>query len=356
MKFIYFKVLLVLQICLSVKTIDGYTNALNNSFPVIVITWDYKEATEKAWNVIHNKKGSALDAIEEGCSLCEELQCRKTVGFGGSPDEAGETTLDAMIMDGVTMDIGGVGGLRNVKSAISVARKILENTKHSLLGGDLATDFALKMGFKKESLETDESKDMWLQWKSKNCQPNFWKNVLPNPTKNCGPYHPVSNMEHNSNNDEDLVIGSEENHDTIGMLAIDSEGRIAAGTSTNGARNKIPGRIGDSPIAGAGAYADQEIGAAAGTGDGDIMMRFLPSFLAVEKMRYGATPTIAARAAINRIAQHYPTFFGGVIALNKNGEYGAACNGMPLFPFYVANSASELKLLRVECSNYSREE
>lgn len=323
-------------------------NVVNNSFPVIVITWNYTSATEKAWDVIYNQKRSALDAIEEGCSLCEEQQCRKTVGFGGSPDECGETMLDAVIMDGVAMDVGGVGGLRNVKNAISVARKVLEHTKHSLLGGDLATDFAVNMGFKKESLQTDESKEMWLKWKANKCQPNFWKNVIPDPTTTCGPYRPSDIKD-----DESTLVGSEDNHDTIGVLAIDSQGRTAAGTSTNGAKNKIPGRIGDSPIAGAGAYADQEAGAAAGTGDGDIMMRFLPSFLAVEEMRNGASPSAAAKTAINRIAQHYPSFFGGVIALNKKGEYGAACNGMAEFPYYVANPTLGPKLLSVECSNYN---
>lgn len=204
------------------------------------------------------------------------------------------------------MDVGAVGGLRNVKSAVSVARKVLENTQHNLLGGDLAADFAARMGFKKESLSTNESKQMWTQWKANNCQPNFWKvhtdqnpyvtsyqfsfplvyrryfcrsqNVVPDSTKSCGPYRPRTTVEEDSDNDntKDEIIGSEENHDTIGMLAIDSQGRFAAGTSTNGAKYKIPGRIGDSPIPGAGAYADQDAGAAAGTGDGDIMMRFLP--------------------------------------------------------------------------------
>ncbi|XP_011869795.1 PREDICTED: N(4)-(Beta-N-acetylglucosaminyl)-L-asparaginase-like [Vollenhovia emeryi] len=338
-------ILLLLEACSLVHVVRP--NCLNSSFPVIVITWDYKDATEKAWDVIHKQKRSALDAIEEGCSLCEEQRCRKTVGFGGSPDESGETTLDAVIMDGVTMDVGGVGGLRDVKNAISVARKVLEHTKHSLLGGDLATEFAVNMGFKRESLQTDESREMWEQWKSNKCQPNFWKNVAPDPTTSCGPYH-AKDVE----DDDGVSIGSEENHDTIGVLAIDSQGHTAAGTSTNGARNKIPGRIGDSPIAGAGAYAEQYVGAAAGTGDGDIMMRFLPSFLAVEEMRYGATPSVAARNAINRIAAYYPDFFGAVIALNAQGEYGAACNGMAAFPYYVANPTLGPKLLSIQCSNY----
>ncbi|EGI69502.1 PREDICTED: N(4)-(Beta-N-acetylglucosaminyl)-L-asparaginase-like [Acromyrmex echinatior] len=341
-------ILLLLEACSLINANNEWNpDTLNNSYPVIVITWNYKDAMKKAWDVIHNQKKSALDAIEEGCSLCEEQQCRKTVGFGGSPDESGETTLDAMIMDGTKMNVGGVGGLRNVKNAISVARKVLEHTKHSLLVGSLATDFAVNMGFKQESLQTNESKEMWAQWKANKCQPNFWKNVIPNPTSSCGPYHP-SNIE----DDENMLTGSEKNHDTIGILAIDSQRRVAAGTSTNGAKYKIPGRVGDSPIAGAGAYADQDVGAAASTGDGDIMMRFLPSFLAIEEMRNGAAPNIAAKKAISRIAQHYTNFFGGVIALNNKGEYGAACNGMLTFPYYVANPISGPKLHSVQCSNY----
>ncbi|OAD58854.1 N(4)-(Beta-N-acetylglucosaminyl)-L-asparaginase, partial [Eufriesea mexicana] len=307
----------------------------NGNIPLVVITWNYEDAAQRAWNILNTESRSALDAIEESCSLCEQQRCRKTVGYGGSPDESGETTLDALIMDGVTMDVGGVGLLRNVKNAISVARKVLHNTKHSLIGGELATKFAVEMGFKEESLQTEESKKMWLDWKANNCQPNYWKNVAPDPRKSCGPYHSQDTMLNNSKEHESYV--NEENHDTIGVVAIDLSGHIAAGTSTNGARNKIPGRIGDSPITGAGAYADQNVGAAAATGEGDIMMRFLPSFLAVEEMRRGATPNDAATTAISRIAEHYPTFTGAVIAINKNGEYGAACNGITRFVHYVAN-------------------
>lgn len=303
--------------------------------PLVVITWDYPDATTLAWKVLNEEKKTSVDAVEAAGSLCEEMQCRTTVGYGGSPDEAGETTLDAMIMDGVTMDVGAVGGIRNIKSAISVARKVLENTKHTLLGGDQAKQFAVRMGFKEESLTTNVSTNMWQKWKANNCQPNFWKNVSPDPLKSCGPYTPKKrfNQQCESSNPD----CGEDNHDTIGIVAMDSRGKIAAGTSTNGAKNKIPGRIGDSPIPGSGAYADQEVGAAAGTGDGDIMMRFVPSFLAVEEMRRGATPTAAAAEAIARIAKHYPTFTGGVIAIDNNGNYGAACNGIASFPFYVAS-------------------
>ncbi|KYN23291.1 PREDICTED: N(4)-(Beta-N-acetylglucosaminyl)-L-asparaginase-like [Trachymyrmex cornetzi] len=353
MKLVSFaRILLLFEICSLVNVIAMQTfNASENNFPIIVITWAYKNAMERAWDVIYKQKRSALDAIEEGCSLCEfeEQQCKKTVGFGGSPDESGETTLDAMIMDGVAMDVGAVGGLRNVKNAISVARKVLKHTKHSLLVGDLATHFAINMGFKNESLQTNESKQMWKQWKLKKCQPNFWKNVMPKPTTSCGPYHMIEDDKSSRN----TSVGSEENHDSIGILAIDSQERTAAGISTNGVKYKIPGRVGDSSIAGAGAYADQKVGAAASTGDGDIIMRFLPSFLAVEEMRYGASPTEAAQKAISRITNHYRSFFGAVIALNKEGKYGAACNGMLKFPYYVATPTLGLRLYIIRCTNYN---
>ncbi|XP_043289091.1 N(4)-(Beta-N-acetylglucosaminyl)-L-asparaginase [Venturia canescens] len=332
---------------------------LNTSFaykaskvlPLVVITWNYQNATQTAWETLYHQKRSAVDAIEESGSLCERMQCRKTVGFGGSPDECGDTTLDAMIMDGVTMDVGAVGGIRNIKSAISVARKVLENTKHSLLVASGATKFAEGFGFKKESLQTNESLQMWTDWKTNNCQPNFWKNVNPDPTKSCGPYLPAKKYGKSENTLDNYPHSNENNHDTIGIIAIDRKGNVAAGTSTNGAKNKIKGRVGDSPIAGAGAYADQEVGAAAGTGDGDIMMRFLPSFLAVEEMRRGAEPADAAATAIKRIAKHYPTFTGGVIALSINGSYGAACNGIRSFPYYVSNPLlGKPTLMAVRCN------
>ncbi|OXU16531.1 hypothetical protein TSAR_006271 [Trichomalopsis sarcophagae] len=304
--------------------------------PLVVVTWNYPNATQKAWDVLHTEKRSALDAVEESCTLCEQMQCRGTVGFGGNPDENGETTLDALIMDGVTMDVGAVGGIRNVKDAISVARKVMENTRHSLLGGGLAADFAVQMGFKKESLQTDRSRDLWQKWKANNCQPNFWENVEPNPSKSCGPYRLSSNTQSDKPK-TNVPTSAEDNHDTIGTVALDTKGRVAAGVSTNGQNHKIPGRIGDSAMTGAGAYADGEVGAAAATGDGDIIMRFLPSYLSVELMRMGVAPKAATETAVRRMARRYPKFRGAVIALNKDGEYGAACHGYGNFPYYVSN-------------------
>ncbi|XP_066999748.1 N(4)-(Beta-N-acetylglucosaminyl)-L-asparaginase [Anabrus simplex] len=308
-------------------------------FPVVLNTWAFTEATEKAWETVYLRNKSAVDAIEAGCTTCEKLQCDGTVGYGGSPDESGETTLDAMIMDGETMNMGAVGALRRVKSAISVARHVMDYTDHSMLVGDQATRFALSMGFKEESLQTETSHAIWKTWKDNCCQPNFWVNVSPDPKTSCGPYKP-NPKKHAFERTKQKSVFSEKNHDTIGMVAIDFKGRIAAGTSTNGARHKIPGRVGDSPIPGAGAYADGNVGAAAATGDGDVMMRFLPSLLAVEEMRKGESPGAAGEYALRRIAAYYPDFVGGIVVLRKDGEYGAACHGLSTFPFSVCTQGS----------------
>jgi N4-(beta-N-acetylglucosaminyl)-L-asparaginase len=303
--------------------------------PVVINTWPFVSANYKAAEVVM-MHGSHLDAVEMGCSECEIQQCDGTVGYGGSPNEAGETTLDAMIMDGVSHDVGAVGCLKSVKQAISVARSVMEHTQETLLVGEDATNFALKMGFEKQDLHTNKSREEYQQWEENNCQPNYWKpgTVSPDPSKSCGPYKPEElPNEHNLNRPP---IDSS-NHDTIGMIAIDALGRIACGTSTNGASHKIPGRVGDSPIAGAGCYVDKEVGGAAGTGDGDIMMRFLPAYHAVENMRQGMSPMAAAEEALNRIKPYYPTFSGALITLNMTGHYGAANYGFSSFKYTVFN-------------------
>nr|CAH7746278.1 unnamed protein product [Callosobruchus chinensis] len=301
--------------------------------PIVINTWKFQHAAQKAWSVLRGGEDLALDALTAGCEVCQDEQCDFTVGFGGSPDENGETTLDGMIFDGDTMDMGAVGGIRNIKNAIKAARYVLERTEHSLLVGSLATQFAKGFEFPDESLATNYSRNLWKNWKLHFCQPNFWKNVHPNPKTTCGPYKTID-VGNRWENTSKFGTG---NHDTIGMIVISRTGHIVAGTSTNGAKFKIPGRVGDSPIPGAGAYADSRIGAAAATGDGDIMMRFLPSFLAVEQLRQGASPSKAAKIAITRIAEKYPNFFGGIVVTDKKGEIGAACNGMDKFPFTIAN-------------------
>ncbi|XP_033489668.1 N(4)-(beta-N-acetylglucosaminyl)-L-asparaginase isoform X2 [Epinephelus lanceolatus] len=318
------------------------------SLPVVINTWPFKNAAAAAWSALQSG-GSALDAVEKGCARCEIEQCDGSVGYGGSPDETGETTLDAMIMNGDTMEVGAVADLRRIKNAIGVARAVMEHTEHTLLVGESASVFAENMGFIAEDLTTNTSVNIFSQWLKGNCQPNYRKNVMPDPSKYCGPYKPKATLLRNRR----AQRASIHSHDTIGMLALDQDGHVAAGTSTNGLKHKVPGRVGDSPIAGAGAYADSSAGAAAATGDGDVMMRFLPSYLAVELMRAGADPSAACKTAISRIKRHYSEFFGAIICANTTGHYGAACNKVPgfsQFHFMVSNSEADIPLLKsVDC-------
>nr|CAB3220508.1 N(4)-(Beta-N-acetylglucosaminyl)-L-asparaginase-like [Phallusia mammillata] len=321
-----------------------------SSFPLVVNTWPWPQATDAAWNVLKSPS-TALDAVVAGCAKCEEDQCDGSVGFGGSPDESGETTLDAMIMDGSTMDIGAVGCLRKVKNAIGVARHVLENTEHTLLVGELATEFAKEMGFKEETLETNHSRNIWQTWKDNNCQPNFHANVKPDPKSSCGPYTPIMTQTKKVMSERNVDI-SQSNHDTIGMIVVDEKGNFVAGTSTNGLTHKIPGRVGDSPIPGAGAYAENGVGAAVATGDGDVMMRFLPAYQIVELMHNGATPTEAASKALERILKFYPKFNGALVGVRNDGEIGAACVGFPKFEFCVKNETSADTIIHgVDCKN-----
>ncbi|XP_050090816.1 putative N(4)-(beta-N-acetylglucosaminyl)-L-asparaginase GL17147 [Anopheles aquasalis] len=327
--------------------------------PLVVTTWRFLNATLRAYQSLTVGEFDPIDALVEGCSVCEREQCDGTVGYGGSPDETGETTLDAMLMDGTTMDVGAVAALREVKHAAAVAKYVLRNTRHTMLAGSQATDFALQMGFRRETLQTDASRTMWEQWKANHCQPNFWRNVIPSPSMSCGPYEPVSanavrnnRLEESSEADRTDFRFGRYNHDTISMIIIDHAGHVVAGTSTNGARHKIPGRVGDSPIPGAGAYADSEVGAAVATGDGDVMMRFLPALLAVEGLRNGLDPNEAAAQQIKRIVKYYPTFTGGIVVATKEGRHGASCNGMAEFPYSVADgtdSEGEVKVYTVKC-------
>jgi len=310
--------------------------------PLVINTWRFSSSTTNAVHALLVENLTVIDALVAGCSTCEREQCDYTVGYGGSPDENGETTLDALIMDGNTMNVGAVGALRNIKDAIAVAKHVLENTKHTLLVGDQATEFAIMMGFKRESLTTRTSKSVWKKWQRNSCQPNFWTNVAPAPDTSCGPYHPTSASGVADYWSKGFTT---KNHDTIGMIVADANGKLAAGTSTNGARHKVPGRVGDSPIPGAGAYADASVGAAAATGDGDVMMRFLPSLLAVEFMRNGLSPSAAGAKAMQRIATYYPNFFGAIIVVDRLGQYGAACHGMDEFPYSVASEQTNFNVI-----------
>ena len=261
--------------------------------PIVVCTWNFKNATAKAWELL-SKNGSALDAVEQGVMVEEADATNETVGLGGRPDRDGQVTLDACIMD-KDSNCGAVVYLKNIVHPVSVARKVMENTPHIMLAGKGAEQFAYEYGFKKTNLLTESTKKQYKAWKK------------------TSQYETVINIE---------------NHDTIGMLAIDYKGDIAGACTTSGMAYKIAGRIGDSPLIGAGLYVDNEVGGAAATGVGEEVIRTVGSFLIVELMRQGKTPQQACEEGVRRIMnknKDRKDFQIGFLAINKRGETGGYC-------------------------------
>lgn len=260
--------------------------------PLVIATWKTDLAVETAAKVLE-KGGSALKAVEQGCRVEEANEKGQSVGKGGLPDRDGEVTLDACIIDHKG-NYGAVLAVKNIKHVISLARKVMEKTPHVMLVGEGAKKFAISEGFKQENLLTKASKKAWLKWKETSM------------------YKPIINIE---------------NHDTIGMLAIDKKGNISGACTTSGLAYKMPGRVGDSPIIGGGLFVDNEIGGAAATGLGEEVLKTVGSFLIVELMRQGKTPQEACEEAIGRIVnkpgKNYKDFQVGYIAVNKQGETGA---------------------------------
>jgi isoaspartyl peptidase/L-asparaginase-like protein (Ntn-hydrolase superfamily) len=260
--------------------------------PLAISTWDFGlKANEVAWDCL-SQGMRALDAVEQGIRIIESDVENLSVGIGGLPDREGIVTLDACIMDEKGM-AGSVTYLQEIANPISVARLVMEKTPHVMLSGQGALLFALDNGFMRQNLLTEKARKAWEEWKIES------------------KYEPVINIE---------------NHDTVGLLSIDKMGNISGGCSTSGLAYKMHGRVGDSPIIGAGLYVDNEIGAAVATGLGEMVMRNLSSFLVVELMRQGATPQVACEEAIQRIAlknKDAKDYQVAIIALNKSGVTGA---------------------------------
>ncbi len=285
--------------------------SVNSGFPLVISTWNNYEANSAAMSMLE-KNRSAVDSVEAGVRVPEADPDDPSVGYGGRPDRDGNVTLDACIMDS-NGNAGSVCFLQHIKHPVSVARKVMENTPHVILAGAGALKFALENGFEKEKLLTKASKKAWEEWKKESN------------------YKPVINIE---------------NHDTIGMLAIDKKGDIAGACTTSGVAYKIQGRVGDSPIIGAGLYVDNEVGGATATGLGEAVLKTLGSFLVVELMRQGMSPYEACKEAVTRIAkkQNYTDFQVGYLAINKKGEYGAYAIH-PGFN-YVLNQNNESVLIK----------
>ena len=264
----------------------------NTTTPLIIATWNTPLAVKTAAKVLE-KGGAALEAVEEGCRIEEANEKGRSVGKGGLPDREGNVTLDACIMD-EKGNYGAVLCVKNIKHVISVARKVMEDTPHVMLAGEGAEQFAVSQGFERENLLTEAAEKAWEKWKE------------------TSKYKPIINIE---------------NHDTIGMLAIDNNGDISGACTTSGLAYKMAGRVGDSPIIGGGLFVDNEVGGAAATGLGEEVLKTVGSFLIVELMRQGKSPQKACEEAIARIINKpnsdYKNFQVGYIAVNKAGEIGA---------------------------------
>ncbi|GAB2522110.1 isoaspartyl peptidase/L-asparaginase family protein [Spirosoma aerophilum] len=258
--------------------------------PLVISTWKQPKANAAAQAVL-DKGGNALDAVEAGVRVPEADPEDMSVGYGGRPDRDGHVTLDACIMD-EKGNAGAVTFLEHIMHPISVAKAVMQKTPHVMLSGEGALQFALSQGFKKENLLTPKAEKEWREWLK------------------TAKYKPIANIER---------------HDTIGMLAIDAKGNISGACTTSGLAYKMRGRVGDSPIIGAGLFVDNEIGGACATGLGELVMRTCGSFLVVELMRQGRTPQQACEEAALRIVnkQEFKDIQVGFLAVNKKGEHGA---------------------------------
>jgi N4-(beta-N-acetylglucosaminyl)-L-asparaginase len=293
--------------------------------PIVISTWDFGiPANQEAWTVL-SSGGRAIDAVEKGVQIPEADPKIQTVGFGGLPDRDGFVTLDACIMDNLG-NCGSVAALEHIVHPISVARLVMDKTPHVMLVGAGALQFALENGFKKTNLLTPESEKAWKEW---------LKSAKYEPTMN------IENKLYDKAAPKKLP-GNQYNHDTIGMLALDANGDLSGACTTSGMAFKLRGRVGDSPIIGAGLFVDNEIGGATSTGVGEEVIRNVGSFLVVELMRQGYPPEEACKEAVMRIIKKKPETAKkiqvGFLALNKKGEYGAyaiqkgfsyaVCNGV----------------------------
>ncbi len=272
---------------------SSFTKQVNK--PIVLSTWNFGLAANvEAWKIL-SANGRALDAVEAGAKVPEADPNETSVGLGGLPDRDGHVTLDACIMDEVG-NCGSVAFLEHIVHPISVARAVMEKTPHVMLVGEGALKFALANGFKKEKLLTPQSEKAWKEWMK------------------TSKYKPVINVE---------------NHDTIGIIALDAQGNLSGACTTSGLAYKMHGRVGDSPIIGAGLYVDNEIGAAVATGMGEEVVRVVGCHLVVELMRQGNAPETACKLAVERILKKSPErakdLQVGFLALNKNGEYGSFC-------------------------------
>lgn len=278
--------------------------------PCVIATWIFGKPAVDRTGALLAEGTPILDAVEKGINQVEENPAVDSVGYGGKPNAEGIVELDAAIMDGRHLQAGAVAALKGFRRPISIARRVMEKSPHAMLAGEGAAAFALSEGFQREETLTPRA----LKKYHARCEKGTGASEIP--------------------------------HDTLGLLALDAQGQLAAGCTTSGLAFKHPGRVGDSPIIGSGLYADNDIGAATATGDGDVILRLCLSFLVVERMRTGASPGEACAEAVRRYLGNGAVIDGrdvNVLALNSEGETGAATL-RAVFPYAVWRpGGSEMK-------------
>jgi N4-(beta-N-acetylglucosaminyl)-L-asparaginase len=293
------------SLALLVKKTTGFSVPLSiKNNPIVISTWAPNvKANEAAWKFLGNG-GRAIDAVEEGVQVPEADPSDQSVGYGGLPDRDGKVTLDACIMD-ETGNCGAVMFLESIMHPIKIARLVMDKTPHVQLAGEGALQFALANGYKMENLLTPESEKVWKEWlKTSKYDPMTIPKLL----------------------EQKNLPGQVNNHDTIGMIALDAAGNLSGACTTSGMAFKMRGRVGDSPIIGAGLYVDNEIGAATSTGVGEEVVRICGSHTVIELMRQGMSPELACKRTVERIVkkrgEKAKELQVGFIALNNKGEFG----------------------------------
>jgi N4-(beta-N-acetylglucosaminyl)-L-asparaginase len=285
-------------------------------------------AMRDAWEIL-SAGGSALDAVEKGANVIEVDPEDTSVGYGGLPNERGVVQLDSSIMDGRTYSAGSVASLEGIKTPASIARLVMERTDHVMLVGPGALEFAKSWGFEETDLLTEKARQRWLRWREERSDRDDWgppDHIPPETTEQGGGGGDES--------EEELAFQRAEaalhRYGTTNVLAVDANGDIAGITTTSGLAFKIPGRIGDSPIIGAGLYVDNDVGAAGATGRGEDVIKSCASYYIVMRMRDGMSPQEACEDAMGMILHKYrnvnPEFIPSekFVAIDKAGEYGCA--------------------------------
>jgi N4-(beta-N-acetylglucosaminyl)-L-asparaginase len=320
--------------------LDPSTPRRRAGIPLVVTSHSNEtgqEAIRQAWEILASG-GAALDAVERGANVIEVDPEDASVGYGGLPNADGIVQLDASIMDGRTYSAGSVASIERIKTPSSVARLVMERTDHVMLVGPAATAFAKSFGFPEENLLTERAREAWVRWRERHSDTDDWG----------PPEHLQGRAAGGSDGSSRGPVEYE--HGTTNVLAVDESGDVAGITTTSGMSWKIPGRVGDSPIIGAGLYVDNSVGAAGATGRGEDVIKSCASYYIVMRMGQGRSPQDACEDAIAMIVDRYRAV--GIdfvpeekfVALNRDGEYGCAWMGIPGLPRMSVRHANALEI------------